>query len=173
MASRNVESLVNQGEFTPRRPRDEPMTTKGHAPGVNVGNDAAPEFRAETHPPGTAPAERTFQPRPDTYGPTQAGPDVAEETLGGATSADLYKGMGKPLQGQTGGELHGNKHVGNRKHRERAGLEGTGASAGVDMARLKGADRPEGVTKGVEGTEFRSATEMVPEGAESIASELP
>lgn len=168
MASRNPESLVNQGEFTARKPRSEPMTTKGHAPGVQVGNDAVPEFHAETHPPGTAPKGNTFQPDPqdDVSLQAQSGTRTeVEDTLGGATSADVHAGLGKPTQGQTGQELHGDKHVGNRKNRERAGLEGTGASAGVDMAAAKGADRPEGVTKGPGRSEFAGATEKVPESA--------
>jgi len=171
MASRNPDSLVNQGEFTARKPRSEPMTTKGHAPGVQVGNDAVPEFHAETHPPGTAPKQNTFKPNPqdDVSLQAQSSEPAArtdvEDTLGGATSADVHTGLGKPVQGQSGQELHGDRHVGNRKNRERAGLEGTGASAGVDMASEKGADRPEGVSKGPEGSEFRSATEKVPESA--------
>merc|ERR1711975_48400 len=62
---RNPESLNSaQGEFSSHVKPSEPLTTKGHAPGVKVGNDAAPEFSAETYPPGTAPSDRTFKPNP-------------------------------------------------------------------------------------------------------------
>merc|ERR1712000_718625 len=89
---RNTDTMNSaQGEFHSRVKPSEPLTTKGHAPGVKVGNDAVPEFHAETHPPGTAPKENTFQRNPVNEVPGQAqNPDTqattaASETLPGAS----------------------------------------------------------------------------------------
>ncbi|KAL8860066.1 MAG: hypothetical protein Q9178_003616 [Gyalolechia marmorata] len=114
MAARNPDSVTPaKGEVHPSRPRDEPLTTHGHKPGVLVGNDAAPEFNAKTLPPGSAPADRTFQPNSTSEVPGQANNDnvlrshgkesthtTASSTLGGATSADVHTGLGKPVPGQ-------------------------------------------------------------------------
>lgn len=100
-----------------------------HKPGVKVGNDAKPEFHAETFPPGTAPASQTFQPQPVNEVPGQAhNPDAAvttaaSETLPGATSADVHTGLGHPGSGMTSQEEHGGK-----RKKERSGLEGVGGS---------------------------------------------
>ncbi|KAL8919128.1 MAG: hypothetical protein Q9172_005132, partial [Xanthocarpia lactea] len=104
MAARNPDSINEaKGPVHPSRPRDEPLTTHGHKPGVLVGNDAAPEFNAKTLPPGSAPADRTFQPNSTSEVPSQANNDnvlrshgkesthtPASSTLGGATSADVH-----------------------------------------------------------------------------------
>lgn len=60
MAARNPEASANSDPngFHASAPRDEPLTTTGHQPGKLVGNDAAPEFHAETLPAGTAPPEQ-------------------------------------------------------------------------------------------------------------------
>ncbi|KAL8643421.1 MAG: hypothetical protein Q9226_008390, partial [Calogaya cf. arnoldii] len=114
MAARNPDSITNaQGEVHPSHPRDEPLTTHGHKPGVLVGNDAAPEFSAKTLPPGSAPKDRTFQPNNISEVPGQADNEnvlrshgkesthtTASSTLGGATSGDVHTGLGKPVQGQ-------------------------------------------------------------------------
>ena len=86
-----------------------------HAPGVKVGNDAAPEFNAQTLPAGTAPSDRTFAPNAQNEIPGQAmNPNIsketwtsAQDTIGGATSADVHTGYGHPGSGQTGKEIHG------------------------------------------------------------------
>ncbi|KAI0101065.1 hypothetical protein F4814DRAFT_432134 [Daldinia grandis] len=174
--------MSNQGEFHSHVPPAEPLTTTGHKPGVKVGNDAAPEFHAEKYPPGTAPRENTFQPRPD--GETLAeAPNVESQrltdpvdTLGGTTSQAVHTGLGKPIQGQSGAELHGSLHGDHtsRRKKEHAGLEGTGASIG-DSVRQKGGDLPEGVEKGTRGkgsTEYPSAADRVPTSAEELAAEL-
>ncbi|KAI4866468.1 hypothetical protein F4820DRAFT_416668 [Hypoxylon rubiginosum] len=176
--SANTESLIGQGEFHSRKPRAEPLTTTGHKPGVKVGNDAVPEYHMEKFEPGTAPREHTFQPRPE-EGETPAEYSNVEtqrstdpsDTLGGATSQSVHTGLGKPTQGQTSAELHG-EHIGRRK-KERAGLEGVGASVG-DSVRQKGADLPEGVEKGSKGkdsVDYPSASERVPVSAEEVAAE--
>ncbi|KAH9905458.1 hypothetical protein F4778DRAFT_779794 [Xylariomycetidae sp. FL2044] len=173
-ASRNPDSVAAKGEeFHNRVPPTAPLTTKGHKPGVKVGKDAVPEFHAETHPAGTAPPENTFEPNPTIEIPAQA--TSAEDfnintadTLPGATSADVYKGLGKPMQGQTSSELHG------KEKKERSGVEGRGASAGVDSVRQKGADLPEGVHKGMKGKwhpEYPAAEDRPPVRPEELASE--
>ncbi|KAI0376766.1 hypothetical protein F5Y04DRAFT_265698 [Hypomontagnella monticulosa] len=178
-ASRNTESLSHRGEFHSRVPPAEPLTASGHKPSVKVGNDAVPEFHVEKYPPGTAPREHTFQPQPKETVPRE----VAEsqqftdptETLGGATSREVHTGLGKPVQGQTSAELHGNLHgdrIGRRK-KEYAGLEGVGAPVG-DTVRQKGADLPEGVEKGMKGkgsVDYPSASDRIPTSAEELAAE--
>ncbi|KAK4690479.1 hypothetical protein P7C71_g6319, partial [Lecanoromycetidae sp. Uapishka_2] len=103
-ASRNADASSGQpGQIGSHIERDEPMTTSGHKPGVLVGNDAAPEFHAQTLPPGSAPKDRTFAPNPVNETPGQAlnndndrmhGKEstktTASSTLGGATSGDVH-----------------------------------------------------------------------------------
>ncbi|KAI1391758.1 uncharacterized protein F4822DRAFT_388369 [Hypoxylon trugodes] len=176
-ATRNTESMAHQGEFHSRVPPSEPLTTTGHKPGVKVGNEAVPEFHIEQHAPGTAPREHTFQPRPEGETPAEA-PNVEAQrltnptdTLGGTTSQAVHTGLGKPIQGQTGAELHGDNQ--GRRKKEHAGLEGVGASVG-DTVRQKGADLPEGVEKGTRGkgsVDYPSASERIPASAEEVAAE--
>ncbi|OTB09819.1 hypothetical protein K445DRAFT_380626 [Daldinia sp. EC12] len=179
--TRNTESLSHQGEFHGRVAPAEPLTTTGHKPGVKVGNEAVPEFHAEKYPPGTAPRENTFQPRPEGETPAEA-PNVESQqltdpvdTLGGTTSQAVHTGLGKPIQGQSGAELHGNlqgDHT-NRRKKEHAGLEGTGASVG-DSVRQKGGDLPEGVEKGTRGkgsADYPSAADRIPTSAKELAAE--
>ncbi|KAI4280205.1 MAG: hypothetical protein L6R35_005956, partial [Caloplaca aegaea] len=147
MAARNPDAMTNyQGEFQPHKPRDEPSTTHGHKPGVLVGNDTAPEFTAKTLPPGTAPADRTFAPNSTSEVPGQANnPDVlrshgkestyttASSTLGGATSADVHQGLGKPVQGQSSSELHGGNTAGAGREGGLVGVGASGAPSGNQM----------------------------------------
>jgi len=134
-----------QGEFKPSAPRDEPMTTKGHKPGVKTSPaDHAPEFSAKTLPPGSAPAESTFQPNSTSEVPGQAdNEDVlrghgkestytsAESTLGGTTSDAVHTGYGHPGAGQTSTEIRKDgKHTSTR---ERTGFEGRGAQGGSGL----------------------------------------
>lgn len=153
-------------------PPSEPLTTKGHAPGVLVGNDAKPEFHATAVPAGSAPAEATFKPQPVGEVPTSegAGSTAAADTLGGATSADVHQGYGLPLKGQTATEVRKDgKHTSTK---EPSGLASVGANAGPDPVRQKGADLPEGVVKGGKSkADAPSATERLPEGAETVANE--
>ncbi|KAI2627136.1 hypothetical protein GGS21DRAFT_528735 [Xylaria nigripes] len=171
-ATRNPDSL--EGEFHSRVPPSEPMTKKGHAPGVMVGNDRVPEFHAKTYPPGTAPREHTFEPQPEGEFPAQAygtAPSAAE-TIGGSTSQDLYRGMGKPMQGQEAREIKKPHGIHNKK--EGTGFAGVGGIQGVDTAREKGVDLPEGVHKGMRGKgsdEYPAAEDRVPASADEVASE--
>ncbi len=52
----------------------------------------------------------------------------ASDTIGGATSGDVHKGLGKPVQGQTSNEL---RHDGERGRNNpgKGGPEGVGGSA--------------------------------------------
>ena len=116
-----------------------------HKPGVKASPaDHAPEFSAKTLPPGSAPADRTFQPNATSEVPGQADNDAtlrshgkestyttADSTLGGSTSAAVHTGLGHPGQGQTATEIrHEGKH---KREREGAGLEGVGATGGSGM----------------------------------------
>ncbi|KAI9163734.1 Transcription regulator lscL [Paramyrothecium foliicola] len=141
-ASRNADAMnPSQGEFRSRVAPSEPLTTKVHAIGTKLGNDAAPEFHAESHPAGTAPPDRSFQPNITNEYPAQAlhsegnSRTAASDTLQGATSADVRKGYGLPNQGMTSQEQHGGK----RKH-DGAGLEGVRANA-IDPFHERGLDR--------------------------------
>jgi hypothetical protein len=141
MASTNADSMTaKQGEFQPHKPRDQPMTTKGHQIGAKVSDkDDAPEFSAQTLPPGSAPQSRTFEPNTQSEIPSQAdnanvlrdhGKDstqtTASSTLGGTDSRAVHTGLGHPGQGQTSAEIRHDAHR-HRKHGG-AGLEGVGAS---------------------------------------------
>jgi hypothetical protein len=137
-ATSNADGLTNaQGEFNPKVPRSQPLTTSGHQVGQKVSPaDHAPEFSAKTLPAGTAPKENTFTPRPTNEVPGQAdNPDSTERSdpldFPGSTSKDVHTGLGHPGQGQTSTELrnegqHTSKKVG-------AGLEGAGADGGTGL----------------------------------------
>ncbi|KAJ6443889.1 hypothetical protein O9K51_02280 [Purpureocillium lavendulum] len=171
-ASKNADAMTPaQGEFRSKVAASEPLTTKGHAPGTKVGRDQVPEFHAEAHPPGTAPASRTFQPQPgnDTAPPpatTGAAMPAASDTLPGATSADVHRGLGHPGQGMTSQELHGGKRKNNG-----AGLEGVGANAS-DPAHERGFDRDyETGYRGKAREDYPGAQDRLPASAEEVASE--
>ncbi|TFA98963.1 hypothetical protein CCMA1212_009135 [Trichoderma ghanense] len=181
------------GEFHARRPPSEPMMKGGHKPGVKVGNDRLPESHLEIYPPGTAPAEHSFRPNPISEIPGQANnPDVDPSTwtdpldFPGATSKDVYKGVGVPMQGQEGREvaaqLPGKKHTESRVHPRGRKKEGTslGAIAAeanrVDPVRYHGWDLPEGVEKGQKGfasADHPTASEQEPMKPDQVASEMP
>ncbi|RXG44157.1 hypothetical protein VDGE_02619 [Verticillium dahliae] len=156
----------NQGEFHPRVPGSEPLTTKGHAPGTLVGNDAKPEFHAETHPVGTAPSKDAYQPDPSSEViPGQA--PKASDTLGGATSADVHAGLGHPGAGMTSQELHGGK-----RKSDGSGLEGVGASS-TDPIRQQRADvsvQPDSRGKTGNPSDITPEQDKVPTSAETVAA---
>ena len=197
--SANPDSVANQGEFRSKVAPSEPLTTKGvssinfffkgiihtntpqHAPGVQVGNDAIPEFSAKTMPAGTAPADRTFQPNPISENLGQAAnPDApaesqtsASDTISGASSADVHQGLGLPIQGQSSQQLHGSGV--SKGAKEGNGLIGVGANAS-DSVRERGLDID--VPKGSRGKsgedrqDILGAEERVPASAEDVAAEL-
>lgn len=172
-----------QGEFRSKVAPSEPLTTKGvclsilklyhtsnilqHKPGVLVGNDAVPEFKAETLLPGTAPADRSFKPNIENEVPAQAtGAPSAQDTITGATSADVHTGLGHPGQGQTS-SLQG------QRRNVSSGLIGVGANAS-DPISAQGKDKDH--TTGNKADQGRpedilSAAEKMPVGAEQVASE--
>ncbi|KNB16961.1 hypothetical protein FOXG_14957 [Fusarium oxysporum f. sp. lycopersici 4287] len=54
MAAKNPDSLVGEGPFHARINSAQPAANNWHKPGNEQGNDAVPEYHAETFPPGTA-----------------------------------------------------------------------------------------------------------------------
>jgi hypothetical protein len=89
----------------------------------------------------------------------------AEDTLGGATSADVHQGYGHPRQGQTSNELKG----GGRK--ERSGLERRGGDPNAGYV-PKGADRDhESVRAEERQLDLTGAEDKLPVGAEEVAAE--
>ncbi|KAL4879431.1 hypothetical protein BJY04DRAFT_193982 [Aspergillus karnatakaensis] len=113
-----------------------PLEAGKHKPGTKASPaDYAPEFHLETHPPGTAPAGSSYHPNAiDHTGEQALNPNVerahgkesvkttAEQTLMGATSQDVHRGIGKPASGQTTSELrYGGEHANKNPGR---GLEG-------------------------------------------------
>ena len=151
---------------------------------MKVGNDAAPEFSAQTLPAGTAPADRTFQPNPINETPGQANnPDTLRAhgkestytdplaSIPGATSADVHTGLGHPGQGQVASD---SKTGGGR------GIQGTTA-AGIpsqmaderEQVSQRGLERESGGMAGKnDPRDYPGAEERVPESAESVASEM-
>lgn len=162
---RNTGSLnPKQGEFNPKTPRyiptgqwvsiydgtnESPLlltSLQQHKPGTKVNeDDNKPEFHLETHPPGSAPPQNTFEPQPNDVGSQALNPNVerghgkestkttASQTMMGSTSQDVNTGFGVPMQGQTSTEVrhdgqHGRKNPG-------GGMEGVGATIGNKMER--------------------------------------
>ncbi|EFQ98869.1 hypothetical protein MGYG_01884 [Nannizzia gypsea CBS 118893] len=128
------------GEFKPSRPHDEHLDGPKHKPGVKASPaDHVPESHPQPVAVGTAPRGNLYQPKPsaeDIGGNEEGVP--ASSTLMGATSADVNKGMGKPMQGQTQTEI---RHEGEH-HRKNpgSGLEGVGANTArteTEMNRLQ------------------------------------
>ncbi|KAF2259350.1 hypothetical protein CC78DRAFT_586083 [Lojkania enalia] len=177
-ASKNADAVANQdGQFGSRVPGSEPLESSGHKPGVLASEkDRAPEFHAQTLPPGTAPSEATYEPNPDLN--NQRMYQAASTTIGGATTADVHTGLGHPGQDQTSAEL---RHDGQRG----GSKQGTGVSRfgeqGNDPNDIKylerdpthAAQRNLGeVPSGQRGTTGGpAAEERFPEGAETVASE--
>lgn len=163
--------------------------TTQHKPGVKVNEaDQRPEYHAESFPPGTAPASNSYTPNATNEIGSQANnPDVLRshgkestytspaDTLTGATSKDVYTGLGKPLQGQTNVEIAHDGAHGRKK--QPSGLEGVGASRedrGIErqFADQRGLDREEAAHAGTRGDKAdRAAENMQPEGAETVAAE--
>ncbi|KAK4153436.1 hypothetical protein C8A00DRAFT_43619 [Chaetomidium leptoderma] len=186
--SADPNSVGKQGQFHSSVPPAKPMMTSGHQLGQQVGNAAVPEFRAQTHAPGTAPKQNTYKPNPIHETPGQAlNPDAERAEAGGrtealdmpgATSGDVHKAstFARPMEGQNQRELHGAHGVGKRKG-ERSGLEGVGATTATTSdetvegrTRALGADLPEGVERGIRG-KGPGAEETNPASAAEVASE--
>jgi hypothetical protein len=219
---RNIDSLNNkQGEFQPGIKPSEPSMKGGvsenqssshnlffpwgmltlcqHQLGVKASpNDRAPEFHAQTLPPGTAPAGSSYQPNPIHEIPSQANnEDILRshgkeskftkplDTFPGATSRDVHTGLGKPPVGQSSVEQRHDGQHGRKK--ETSGYEGVGKSGHpkhadqsigdsqlVDERYLRdqrGIDREEaqGGQHGDKGS--LAAEDIRPETAETVANE--
>jgi hypothetical protein len=163
-----------------------------HRPGVKVGNDAAPEFSAEVHEPGTAPCKDSFEPNAESEVPGQGQNDIATAqtdalgSLPGATSASVHNAtqFGKPVQGESSAEAHSDKTE------RRTGLEGhlqygqpattgdgsieekaraTGADLEGRAGELKGQKGASGVVEG--GVNWPGAESAEPVSVEELASE--
>jgi hypothetical protein len=151
-----------------------------HKPGNEQGNDAAPEYHAQTFAPGTALPENTFRPNPINADIGQANnPDAMYEDghtsaldMPGSTSKDIHNSVnfehGRPMIGQTNREIKG-AHPGKRK-KERSGLEGVGASTNgslFDQGRQQATDK-DNVERGQRGHTGEREGGMATDGAESI-----
>ncbi|KAG0154157.1 hypothetical protein PDIDSM_1537 [Penicillium digitatum] len=130
-----------QGAFNPSPPRGDPITDKGHQLGRKINEaDQHPEYHGQPFPSGTAPASNSHVPNPISSVPGQgnnssvsAGQEnevatytSASETLRGATSGDVNRGLGTPMQRQTNTEVRHNGAHGRKK--QTSGLEGIGSS---------------------------------------------
>lgn len=115
-----------------------------HQPGRKVSpKDNTPEFQTKVLPPGSAPEDKTFYPRPVDHefppvakyvSDAELDEDVpittGEDTVGPTDSVDLDKGLGKPLWGELSSELrHDGMH---KRKREKQGMERVGAGGGGD-----------------------------------------
>lgn len=170
-ASRNVDALANQGEFSSRVPPSEPLADgswvrypplkvvstsprrstcsdiyscfqQQHKPGVKVGNDAAPEFSAKTYPPGTAPRENMYQPNPQSEIPGQSLNEQVDSSAGATSALDM--------PGSTSQDVHNatqfGKPVQGQTSTEHHG-SGKKDSSGVG-SRITGGYKPGGVEIG-------------------------
>ncbi|KAL0930708.1 uncharacterized protein CTRU02_214783 [Colletotrichum truncatum] len=180
------------GEFHARVPPSKPMASKWHKPGNELGNDAVGEFHAEVHSKGEAPPEHTYKPNPVGEFPEQYLSSDSNSSsyrnppeMPGATSKEMHKGLGLPLQGVESRELNsqlpGKKNSDKRGHprkrkKEKAGLVGVGVEPRKDPVRTRGLDLPEGVEKGSRGkhtADWPGAEERMPATADVVAAELP
>ncbi|EAW07151.1 uncharacterized protein ACLA_018550 [Aspergillus clavatus NRRL 1] len=182
----SFDNANNRDFVRPTVQPSEPMRNDGHQLARKVAPaDYKPEFRAETHPPGTAPASNSYIPNTTAESGNQAmnplvershGKEAvktsAEQTLTGATSKDVHKGLGHPGSGQTNNEI---KHEGahHRKHNG-SGLEGVGSYRQDKFERRmpeqRGIEREE-AQSGHHGDKGVSAAEDIPpQSAETVAS---
>ncbi|KAF2241233.1 hypothetical protein BU26DRAFT_525431 [Trematosphaeria pertusa] len=176
-ASKNDAAVANQeGQFGSRVPGSEPLQTGGHKPGVLASeSDRAPEFSAQTLPPGSAPANATYEPNPDLN--NQKMYQKASETIQGADSSDVHTGLGHPGQGETSTELrHDGQHGRKKQGLGTIGLGTTEEKGDVVQGRdpefAHQRNLPEDVPSGQRGNiGGPPAEERVPESAETVAVE--
>ncbi|EKG12645.1 hypothetical protein MPH_10234 [Macrophomina phaseolina MS6] len=182
-----VKAVSNQqGQVGSHVPPSEPLEKGGHKPGVQATKaDKAGEFTAQTLPPGSAPADRTFEPNTASdQVPAQAAgyTPSATDSLGGTTSADVHTGLGHPGEGQTSVEQRHDGQHGRKK--QGTGLVGVGANTiGVNgrdevnphdpgFASQRALDKD--VQTGTRGTVGGpAAEERLPESADRVAAEAP
>lgn len=146
-----------------------------------MGNDAVPGFSAQTLPAGSAPADRTYQPpllpAQNLFYASSELRTAAKDAMHGATSADVNKGVGQPLYGQTSRELRG-KCSGRKARRggrkERNGLAGVGVDPRDPVKeRALDSDFPKDRMgkRGLNWHTFAGAEDKMPQGAEAVAAE--
>ncbi|KAJ5158266.1 uncharacterized protein N7500_007917 [Penicillium coprophilum] len=135
--SSKADNVANakQGAFRPSVPREGPITTKGHQLGQKVSElDQRPEYHAQAFPPGSASASNSYTANPGEENNFNVNAEEEEEstyvsaadTFTGATSGDVNRGLGRPMQGQTNTEVRHNGAHGRKK--QPSGLEGIGNS---------------------------------------------
>jgi len=98
----------------------------------------------------------------------------AQDTIGGATSADVHQGLGHPGSGQSSKELKGSgkKDHGGLEKRDRTGLEGVGGDPNQRSV-PKGLERDHEPGPRSDRENLLSAEDRLPVGAEELASERP
>ncbi|CAK3806070.1 Hypothetical predicted protein [Lecanosticta acicola] len=197
MASQSIDSLRGgqnrpdgqSGQFQGTA-GNEPAANNKHQPGKLVGNDAVPEFSAQTLPPGSAPADRTFAPNTALEDQSTAPPverymkdgvrdpesqsTSAADTLIGASSADVHTGLGHPGAGQTSAELrHDGQH-----HRKNPGSGLDGRLGGANQSDINPHDPAFADQRALNDDNAQigrgdvpPAEERLPEGAQTVASE--
>jgi len=143
--------------------------------------DKRPAFEAQTFPPGTAPASNSYTANPISEPGSQANnPNVLRahgkesvytapgDTLTGSSSADVYRGLGKPTLGQTNNEIQHDGAHGRKK--QPSGLEGVGANnkdRGVErlFPEQRGLEKEQNIS-GLRGNKAeRAAEDMSPDPA--------
>lgn len=146
-------------------------------------------------PAGSAPKDRTFEPKPtdDASVPGQAdnpymdqdSATQAADTLGGASSADVHTGYGHPGQGQTSSELHHDGSQGGSKkqgqglaqygqgQRQNLGNTSQNPADPRDNPKLRNmeGDEPSG-QKALGGSKGVGAEDRLPETAASVAADV-
>ncbi|KAJ5555021.1 hypothetical protein N7535_007464 [Penicillium sp. DV-2018c] len=143
----NPDSVTHQqGPIHPSRGPQGPMRAQGHKPdqhkpGTKVSElDQRQTYHMESFPQGTAPSGSSFSANPIHESGSQAqnpnveaGPDKeatytsVSDTLFGSNSADLNRGMGKPMQGQSSTELRHDGQHGRKK--QGTGVDSVGPNA--------------------------------------------
>jgi hypothetical protein len=88
----------------------------------------------------------------------------AQDTINGATSADVHQGYGHPGSGQTSNELKGDGR------RDRNGLEGIGGASTQGMV-PKGAERDHETGPRSDRENFMAAEDRLPVDAHELAAE--
>ncbi|KAK6530608.1 hypothetical protein TWF281_007448 [Arthrobotrys megalospora] len=137
-------------EFHASVPASESMERKGYPPGKDFsGNSGLPELHAETYPPGSTPQGNSSRPGAEPEATDYADPSAqpaASDTLSGATSKDVNRGVGRPVQGMSSRERHG------VRKKEQQGLAWTG-TVPVDLNAAESKKEAQDFKRNFEGKE--------------------